>query len=243
MKNTIKKIILISVSILGSSFTSYAVGEGYNTNKFYISAEGGYAKPIKKSFKDKDSGAIGIMKGSEAYEGKIGYRFHENMAIEIAYSHRQKYGLKLTVPDKGPVTNINGTTKVKSSIVMLDLVYFAQSNNRITPYFLVGLGYARVTPQTSPIYGDIIPIGMTHEKIGNIVKFTTERLAYRIGAGIEVGMTNNLALTLGGKIEVVNHIALHTRFKDPLTNQENDAKPIKKTIGIGEITAGLKFSF
>ncbi len=239
MTKSLRKFFLLSLATIGIASTSSASDH----HKFYVGIEGGYSKPLKKKFKHLESGSVGNLTGSKVYDGKIGYRFHENVAIELAYSYRPDYSLKLDIPDQDLYKNMRSTGKVKSHSIVADLVYFAQSEARTTPYFLVGIGYARVTPEVAKIYGDVPVLGLSNQEVGNVIKHRTERIAYRIGAGVDVAIGHNLALTFGGKFEVVNNIALNTRFINILSKQEVDRRSIKKTIGVGELTAGLKFSF
>jgi opacity protein-like surface antigen len=226
---------------MGLASTSLA--SSFDHSKFYVGIEGGYSKPLKNKFKHIETGSIGNLTGSKVYEGKVGYRFHENVAIELSYAYRPDYTLKLDIPDQDLYKNMHSSGKVKSQAIMANLVYFAQPETRTTPYFLVGIGYARVTPEKTTIYGDVPVLGVKEKEVGNVIKNRTERISYRLGAGVDFAMSDNLALTFGGKIEIVNNIRLNTRFINIITRQEVERKSIKKTIGIGELTAGLKFSF
>jgi opacity protein-like surface antigen len=243
MNNSLKTFSLIALSTIGLASTSLATDASTDRPKFYIGIEGGYSKPLKEKFKHLQSGSVGNLTGSKVYEGKVGYRFHENMAVELSYSHRPDYTLKLNIPDQSFYQNMYSNDKVKSYAIMANLVYFLQSETMTTPYFLVGVGYARVTPEKATIFGDIPSLGMKEREVGNIMKHRTERLAYKIGAGVDIAMANNLALTIGGKLEIVNNVRLNTRFIDIITKQEVARNSIKQTIGVGELTAGLKFSF
>ena len=229
--------------MLFRSFSLSATALGADYPNIYVGIEGGYSKPLKKKFKHVESGSIGNLTGSKVYEGKIGYRFDESMAIELSYAYRPDYELKLDIPDEDLYTNMHSKGKVKYHAIMANIVYFAQPINRTTPYFLAGIGYSRVSPQKTPIYGDIPLMGMKEQEVGNVMKHKTERLGFRIGAGVDVAMSDHLALTFGGKLEVVNNIRLNTRFINIMTKQEVRRESIKKTIGIGELTAGLKYSF
>jgi opacity protein-like surface antigen len=241
MKTPLKAFSLIALATMGLTSTSLA--STIDHPKFYVGIEGGYSKPLKKKFKHIESGSIGNLTGSKVYEGKVGYRFHENVAVELSYAYRPDYTLKLDIPDQDLYKNMHSSGKVKSYAIMANLVYFAQSETRTTPYFLAGLGYARVTPEKATIYGDIPAYNISKKEVGNVMKHKTERIAYRLGAGVDVAMSNNLALTFGGKVEIVNNIRLNTRFINIMTGQEVERKSIKKTIGIAELTAGLKLSF
>ncbi len=241
MQKTIKKITMLSVGILGLQACAHAAEMRSDSGKIYFGIEGGYSMPLKKHFKEK-SGVIGKLHGTEVYEGKVGYMFYPNLAVELSYSFRPRYKLRTIYPDTSPYTNMTAQTKVASHAVMLSLVYFAQTETKFQPYFLAGVGYAHVTPKRSIIYGDIPAFAIKQIEAGNVKKFTSERLGIRLGGGVNMAMTDNLALSLGGKIEIINNIALHAQFLHPVTKQVVQSESLKKTIGVAELTAGLRYS-
>ncbi|MEY3197527.1 MAG: hypothetical protein RLZZ59_898 [Pseudomonadota bacterium] len=254
--------------------------------KIYFGIEGGYSLPAKNKFKDKSASGkefIGKLKGTGVYEAKIGYRFYPNIALEFAYAYRPAYKLGIypsditfslpVLPDNPlNISNISSKTKVQSHTAMLNLVYEAQTENAYRPYFLVGVGYAHVTPKQSPMIGTLsvspanrpaytaaaaqVPAGSDIQKamgalgaggsittqIGRIKKFTSERLGWRLGGGMVYDMNDHFSLVGGVKLEVINKIGLHTSSSNPLTGAEISKDSVKKTIGVLDFTLGLRYT-
>lgn len=261
MKTNITNFTIASLlSALLASSAAYAIETSSEDNKFYFGVEGGYSVPAKHKFKEKVDGndVIGKLKGTEVYEGKVGYKVYPGLALELAYAYRPQYKLTVYFPDKpdvfaafggGGMTNMNGTAKVASHTIMLNMMYEAQSETAYRPYFLFGLGYARVTPKKSPIYTNIpaalapaLNNGNNRMQIGNIKKFTSERLGWRIGGGMVYDINPHFSLVGGVKLEVINKIGLHTEFFDPQTKQLAKRSSLKKTIGVVDFTLGARFS-
>jgi opacity protein-like surface antigen len=169
MKTT-KLYKLACVALCSTAFSLSAQAEekiaSSADGKIYFGIEGGYSFPAKTKFKDKTaSGAqvTGKLKGTGVYEGKIGYRFYPNMAVELAYAYRPAYKLGVYPADTSTkvlnipinITNILSKTKVQSHTLMLNLIYEAQTEKAYRPYFLAGVGYAHVTPKQSPMSATI----------------------------------------------------------------------------------------
>jgi opacity protein-like surface antigen len=238
----------VCYSVLASS--SFAAEMSSDDKKIYFGIEGGYSVAAKHKFKEKtdDGIVIGKLKGTEVFEGKIGYKFYPGFSVEFAYGLRPKYKLNIWLPDKPNAiapgvgtSNTISTTHVKSHTAMLNLIYEAQSEKKYRPYFLFGVGYANVTPKRSPIFADITAAGISHKQIGSVKKFTSQRLGWRVGAGVILDVTPNVALVGGAKLEVINNIGLHTEYYDG-NGKVNKLASLKKTIGVVDFTIGTRIS-
>lgn len=254
----IKKLTAVVVCTTALSSMAYAAEMSSDDNKLYFGVEGGYSVPAKNKFKDKDAGGnevLGKLKGTGVYEGKVGYKVYPGIALEIAYAYRPKYKLGVSFPDQPNkfgagmnLTNINSKTGVQSHTVMLNLMYEAQTEKAYRPYFLVGIGYANVTPRKSPINGDVpAPIAhalyndKTRPQIGNIKKVVSQKFGWRVGTGMVYDVTPNIALVGGVKLEAIHNIGLHAEFTDP-TGRVIKTSGLKKTIGVVDFTIGTRIS-
>ena len=255
MKTTIlNKLTAVAICSVALSSTSLAAEISSEDKKIYFGVEGGYSIAAKHKFKDKDADGnqvIGKLKGTEIYEGKIGYKVYPGVSVELAYAYRPKYKLNVWFPDNTTpinITNITSGANVQSHTVMLNLMYEAQTEKAYRPYFLFGLGYAHVTPKQAKINGDIAALSAaalfnknTRLQIGSIKKFTSERLGWRLGTGMIYDVNPNFALVGGVKLEVINNIGLHAEFTDH-TGKVVKKSALKKTIGVVDLTLGARIS-
>ena len=255
---TVTRLAAVAVCSTMLVSTSFAAEMSSDDKKVYFGLEGGYSIAAKHKFKDKDADGnkvIGKLKGTEVYEGKIGYKVYPGVALELAYAYRPKYRLNVWFPDQPNkfgaglnVTNITSGAFVQSHTLMLNLMYEAQSEKAYRPYFLFGLGYAHVTPKQAKINGDVpAPVAAgfynnnTRPQIGSIKHFTSERLGWRIGTGLIYDVTPNFALVGGVKLEVINNIGLHAEWVDP-AGKVIKKSALKKTIGVVDLTLGARIS-
>ena len=241
---------------------AFAAEMSSDDNKIYFGVEGGYSVAATPSgkFKEKtaDGTVIGKLKGTEVYEGKIGYKFYPGFSVELAYGYRPHYTLKLALPNQNNIggspfniTGINSNSKINSHTVMLNLIYEAQTEKAYRPYFLFGVGYANVTPKRAAINGNVLPAaaaipefgfnGNTNPRIGSIKKITSQRLGFRLGTGMMYDITPNVALVAGVKLEYINNIGLHSEFYNPDSSIKT-RKSLKKSIGVIDFTIGTRIS-
>ena len=74
-----------------------------------------------------------------------------------------------------------------------------------------------------------------------VVKSTQNCFAYQMGGGISKDISDNFAIDLGAKLQVVKDIKIKFKTLDMTTQTMKSRKPIKKNIGVGEFTLGFTF--
>lgn len=226
---------------------------------FYIGSELGLAEPVVKSFIYKDDFGRKTrmrLKQSKMFGGRVGYSFYPNMMIEVSYTHQPKYRLAYILPEVSTpvgftIPETSGQTRVSSDVVTLNWIYEMEEQLAgIKPYMIVGAGVSKVsikptishwkTPVPIPNLGDNIPYFRVQKN--NINCFT-----WQAGLGFSKNLTDNFAIDIGGKLQVVNNIKIRYDTLDSGvllstgTLKYNSAKPIKKTIAVGEFTLGFTF--
>ena len=140
-------------------------------------------------------------------------------------------------------------TKISANVAMLNLVYeFEKQKLGLKPYVIFGAGVAQVTIRAKetlwqpPANLAVIP-GFNNGPI-NFFKVTKRKqncFAYQMGGGISKDISDNFAVDLGAKLQVVKDIKIKFETLDMTTQTMKSRKPIKKTIGVGEFTLGFTF--
>lgn len=253
---------LLVGSLLLSS-TSALAERNAEDRYIYIGTELGFSEPVVKKFKETD--IVGRttrmrLKQSKMYGARIGYSFYPNMMIELSATHQPKYRLhyklpavdlsaKLGAPGAGLLENPD-RTKVSADVFTLNWIYeFEKQFAEIKPYVVVGAGVARVTIasntsnaipnqaiQSSPaaaLFADLT--------VFKVRKNTMNCFVWQLGGGLSRDIGENFAIDLGAKLQVVKDIKIKYDVFDVSTQKFEVAKPIKKTIGVGEFTLGFTF--
>lgn len=218
----------------------------------YIGSEYGISDPIIKSFRDKESDTLMRLKKSHMYGGKIGYSFYPNMMVEISATHQPKYRLAYKLPSQSlesimpglSIPETPGTTRIIANVVTLNLIYEMQAMSPlvIKPYAIFGLGMARIAVKPT-VSNWKMPalLGGKEVPYFKIKKTRQNCLAWQAGLGFNRDLVKNFSIDLSAKMQVVNDIRIKPQTLNMNTKSFDNAKPIKKTIGVGEFTVGLTY--
>lgn len=254
MKKIVTKvtITLLSTSILISSNLTLAEDKA-SDRYIYIGSELGISEPVKKKFVHESEGGSKTnfrLKQSRMFGGRIGYSFYPHMMAEVSYTHQPKYRLayKLPITEFTPGVDIPetpGETRVSGDVFTLNWIYEASEQVvGIKPYVILGAGIARVSirPTTSSWKNPPAPIAamIGDQPFFRIKKNTINCFAWQIGGGLSKDLGDNFSVDIGAKLQVVNDIKVkYDTLDDPIAKTYKPAKPIKKTIGVGEFTLGF----
>lgn len=247
--------VALGTALLLSSVASYAASA--DDRYVYIGAELGVSEPVVKKFIDKDTNANFRLKQSGMFGGRVGYGFYPGMMIEISGTYQPKYGFTYLLPTKevdltalgGPKITIPrtpGRTKVISNVYTLNLIY--EMNEQfagIKPYAIFGAGFARITMKpTTAKTNALAGFGLGEDfEYFRLKKHTGNYFAWQIGAGLAKNIAENFMVDFGVKLQVVNDIKVKYDTYDVGTRSFVEQKPIKKSIGVGEITLGFTYKF
>jgi opacity protein-like surface antigen len=250
MKQVINKVkvAFLASTILLSSNVAFA--NNAEDRYVYIGGELGLSEPIVKRFAHEAKHGTTRMrlKQSKMFGGRIGCAFYPGMMLELSGTHQPKYRLAYRLPS----SNVNGVTipqtpgetKVSANVFTLNLIYEMQEQFvGVKPYVIFGAGLAQVsirpTFSTTNAFsafglGDNLPyFKVRKNKINCYV--------WQAGLGFTKDLGDNFSIDLGAKLQVVNDIKIKYDTLDMHTQSFVAAKPIKKTIGVGEFTLGFTF--
>lgn len=231
--------ILVAVTMCYLASFAYANEQNISTNNFlYIGGEYGLVEPVIKKFRHKHSGSDIVLKRSKMYSLKLGYSYYPQMAIELSATYQPKYRLNYTLPENGVIPKTKGSTRVSSNIYMLNLIYDLNQVKGLTPFVILGGGIAQVKFRpTSSAWNS--PMGTID--YFKIKKQRHNCLAWQIGLGFSKDITSNLSIDATAKLQVVHNIKIKYDTLNMTTWLFAPAKPIKKTIGVGEFGIGFTY--
>jgi opacity protein-like surface antigen len=138
-------------------------------------------------------------------------------------------------------------TKVSANVAMLNLVYeFEKQKFGLKPYVIFGAGVAQVTISAKetlwqPPANLAQVFGTAPIIFFRVTKSKQNCFASQMGGGISKDISDNFAIDLGAKLQVVKDIKIRFETLDMTTQTMKSRKPIKKTIGVGEFTLGFTF--
>ncbi|MCC8417004.1 MAG: outer membrane beta-barrel protein [Rickettsia endosymbiont of Bryobia graminum] len=235
--------ILLSVSVYSLAPFAYADDYNISTNNFlYIGGEYGVVEPVVKKFRHQHSGSDLVLKRSKMYSVKLGYSYYPQMAIEFSATYQPKYRLNYTLPETatimGAIPKTKGTTKVSSNVYMINLIYDLNKVKELTPFVILGGGLAQVKFRPT--------ISVWNSPVGPIDYFRVKKqrhncLAWQVGLGFSKDITSNFSIDVAAKLQAVSNIKIKYDTLDISTGLFNRAKPIKKTIGVGEFGIGFTY--
>ncbi|WP_395477005.1 outer membrane protein [Rickettsia endosymbiont of Pantilius tunicatus] len=238
----IKLLQLFTVAL--SIFITNTVFAEDNINDktgFYIGGEGGVVEPVVSKFRHKHSNTEIILKRASMYSGKIGYTIYPQISVEFSATYQPKYRLHYVLPPQNlsnglTIPKTPGNTKVFSNIYMLNLIYDLEEMNGITPFVIIGGGIAqvKVKPISSKwdvINSDYFKVRKTHKNC----------VAWQAGLGVSKSLSSNFSVDLTAKLQTVYRVRIDYDTLDMKTGQFLPAKPIKKTIGVGEFGIGFTY--
>jgi hypothetical protein len=228
-------------------------GSDDDTNKkMYLGLEGGFSAPLKHRFKEKISAGSslkcqGDITDSGMYGVLMGYKFYEGMSLEGAFQGKPSYKLKITTPSVQvntpfgliSVPSGSNTTKVKSSLYLLGLVYDLPELGKVTPYIGIDGGLARIKNTKTDIFTQIP--GMGSERVMTIKKGTSNCPVLQVNLGVtSKEIAPNLKIYGATRLQIIKGVKLKYETRNPLT-QAISQERFKKTLGIGEVVVGLTY--
>ena len=248
------KITLLASSILLSANISLA--NNAEDKYVYIGSEFGLLEPVVKSFDyQAEEGTTRMrLKQSRMYGGRIGYAFYPGMMIELSVTHQPKYRLGYKLP---PVTfsldsslpdftipETTGETKISANVFTLNFIYEMQERFvGVKPYVIFGAGVAQVLIKPTISTTNVLaatPLG-NNVTFFKVKKNNINCYTWQFGGGFTKDLGDNLSIDLGAKLQLVNDIKIKYDTLNAKIQSFSAAKPIKKTIGVGEFTLGFTF--
>jgi opacity protein-like surface antigen len=267
MRKYLKGMLITSImsSVLVSNVAKATDGTEKSSDRYaYVGVNFGLSEPIVKSFKHTDfttnKDTMIRLKQSHMYGVNVGYSFYPGMLVEFSTTYQPKYRMAYRLPEfVSPLTGAQvpetpGTTGVTSDVFMINFIYEMQkmTSLQIEPYVVFGAGVARISikPTTSSFSAALPVIGNTDVPFFKIRKTSQNCFGWQVGGGVSRDLTDNFSVDFGAKMQVVHDIKI--KYKE-LSGVEltptginflhKNAKPIKKTIAVGEFTMGLTYKF
>jgi opacity protein-like surface antigen len=153
-----------------------------------------------------------------------------------------------TIQSGTAIPSTSDITKVAANVFTMNLLYeFEKQKFDIKPYVIFGAGLAQVSikPKTTswkpepniaalPGIGAEVPFFKVKKNVNNC-------FVYQMGGGLSKDLTDNFAVDLGAKLQVIKDIKIKYDTFDVTTQSFKSQTPIKKTIGVGEFTLGFTF--
>lgn len=230
----VKTISIISVLMFNfNSFANENFQPSADQRAFYVGVAAAKISPVQKKFKHKKSETDLTLTSTTSYSAKIGYSFYPQLSVELYIAHQPRHDLKYLLP-KLPVFDqrIGGSTKANSNVYMLNMVYELQNEGRFKPYFTAGIGLAKVNvkPTKSSFMG---------VEIFRVNKTQNNCFTWQIGTGLSTFLTPELSFDVAVRLQVTNNVRIkYDKMVDGVLVKQ---LPIKKKIGIGEISAGVTY--
>lgn len=242
------KFTLLAGSVL--LLVNIAFASDADDRYLYIGSELGLSEPVVKTFVHKDSDTKMRLKQSRMYGGRIGYAFYPGMMIELSVTHQPKYRLAYRLPSQDlsslglTIPETPGETRVSANVFTLNLLYEMQEQFAgVKPYVIFGAGVARISIKPTISTTDVFAsLGLGNKvTFFKIKKNNIDCFAWQVGGGFSRDLSDNFSVDIGAKLQVVNDIKIKYDTLDPANRIFSPAKPIKKTIGVGEFTLGFTF--
>ncbi len=119
---------------------------------------------------------------------------------------------------------------------MLNLIYDLEKIKTGTPFVILGGGIAQVkvkptSSRWSVINSDYFKVRKTHKNC----------VAWQAGLGISQDVTSSLSIDATAKLQTAYRVRINYDTLDMQTGQFVPAKPIKKTIAVGEFGVGFTY--
>ena len=243
---------LISINIANPAQALSNASDRY----VYVGTEFGISDPMIKSFEHQESKTKIRLKKSHMYGARVGYSFYPNMMVEISGTYQPKYKLAYRLPEQSlsslipglSIPETPGITRVSANVFTMNFIYEMEKMTpfAIKPYVIFGAGVAKISVKpTISYWKPPAYLGMGTDDIAyfKIKKNDHNCFAWQAGLGFSKDLTDNFSIDFGAKIQVVNDIKIKYQTLNRITNSFDEAKPIKKTIGVGEFTMGLTYKF
>lgn len=221
-----------------------------NNTGFYIAAAAGGSFPLSDEIKFKNEHGEKMtfsLKSSAMYNGRIGYIFAPDMAIEASFIHQPSFkigfkALPQTFKNIETLTRmplIRGNTRARVNIYSFNFVYDLMEVYGVRPYVLAGAGVANVTIRPTALS---LPVPFGGVGLFYVKKSKGNYFTWQAGVGATKEIANGLFLDGSAKLQVVNNIKVRYSTFDP-RKQESSHSYEKKTLGGIELGVGLKYKF
>lgn len=251
-------VVASTITTSAALVPAVAYAEKYaDDNYVYAGLELGVSKPVWKQFdyadrEDKSRKTRISLQDSKMIGGRLGWSFYPNMAVEISGTHQPEYGVRYLLPATpvAPGITLPATpdkTKMKSDIYTINLIYKLPELEfaTIKPYVIIGGGIGRINvkPKSTEVAVPASLNMMLGDKLEyfRVKKSKSTVPVYQAGIGFAKEIGNNFEIDISSKFQVVQDIKINYEKLDSTTMQFKKAKPIKKTIAVGEIAVGLLF--
>ena len=139
-------------------------------------------------------------------------------------------------------------TKISANVFTLNWIYeFEKQKMGLKPYVIFGSGIAQINIRPNKTFwrpeGNIVTLPGFAGPIEffRVKKNIYNYFAYQLGGGVSKDISDHFSVDLGVKLQVVKDIKIKYETLDILTQSFKFQTPIKKTIGVGELTFGLTF--
>jgi opacity protein-like surface antigen len=146
------------------------------------------------------------------------------------------------------IPSTSDITKVSANVFSMNLLYeFEKQKFDVKPYVIFGVGLAQVTikPKTTswkPTTQLATILGLPSDvPFFRVTKNVNNCFIYQMGGGLSRDITDNFAVDIGAKLQVIKDIKIKYETFDVKTKGFVSQAPIKKTIGVGEFTLGFTF--
>ncbi len=226
---------------------------------FYIKADVGAAIPLGLTEKGKienifDSNAFDFYnakspKTSVIFGGGLGYKFNENFRadLSVSYLNKSKFDAntyaKAVADGKLVIINNKTTQEFSSLLAMVNGYYDAgKIMDVVSPFFNVGVGYARVKA------GELKISQVGYDQTTTIPSRNNSNFAWSVGGGLSFAVNPNLYVDVAykyldmGKAQSGDQRATKTAMGTE-SKKLADNQLIKPKFRAHVVTAGLRYVF
>lgn len=130
---------------------------------------------------------------SELYGAGIGYVFNKNVRTDLTLTGRSSYKFSYSGKTNPGTDNefvINANQNISSTTLMLNTYYNVPVNKTLSPYVNVGLGISQINAGS---YSAVHSSSSNYDLVYSSGSNKDYNLAWNIGLGAQVKLTNNLA--------------------------------------------------
>jgi opacity protein-like surface antigen len=225
MKKTLR--ILTISTLITSIITSDAYSKTTEKTGYYLRADLGTSSAFKLKDEDIYYNKVKV-KRANVYDLGIGKYFSKNFRADLIAS-TQNYKLNNTAINQ----------KLRSLALMINGYYDITTIGLFTPYLFAGVGIAKnKTGTLTANYKDGLSSSSTV-----LEKKSTNNLAWQIGAGSTIKLTNKIDLDLSYKFTDRGKIKTGPGFTSYSNNDIEAATPGNARLRTQEFLIGARYSF
>jgi opacity protein-like surface antigen len=226
-----KKLILCLLAT--SSIAVNALAEAEDKNKCYFRFDAGQSQMQKLNNGQEYPNYK--PKRANVFDVGVGYYVNDHFRADITFSNRD-YKINSEI-STGPETNQSATNqKIRSTALMLNGYYDIGTFGNFTPYLSAGVGVAlNKAGELDYAFSE-----------GNISysQQTTTNLAYQIGAGTAVKLTDRVSLDFNYKFLNMGSAKTGRGLSVPTSTGGISAQnPVTAKLKAHEFMAGIRFDF